>query len=54
MILITLLAIILAVLITFAVLLIGVGGSAFIIIFADVIVCALVIGWIIKRLVWKK
>lgn len=54
MIMLTILAFILIVLIVTAVVTIGVGGSVFIIIFSDVIVCALFIAWLIKRLVNKK
>lgn len=38
----------------FAVIIISVGGTAFIIIFADIIVCALFIFWILKRLFKRK
>lgn len=54
MILLTILAIILVLLTIFVVAAVGVGGSIFIVVFADVIVCALVIAWIMKRLVTKK
>ena len=37
-------------LILFAVLALSIGGTAFIIVFGDVIVCVLAIIWIIKRL----
>lgn len=38
----------------FAAIIISIGGTAFIIIFADIIVCALFIFWILKRLFKKK
>ena len=44
----------LVLLIVTAVITIVVGGGAFIIVFADLIVCALVIAWIIKRLIKKR
>lgn len=37
-------------LVLFAVLALSIGGTAFIIVFGDVIVCVLAIIWIIKRL----
>jgi hypothetical protein len=40
------------VVVTFAV--IALGGSLFIIIFGDVIVCIFIIGWLIKKLNKKK
>lgn len=53
MILITILAIIAAIMVTFAVTMISVGGAAFGILFSDVIVCvvliALFIRWLFKR-----
>ena len=54
MILLTILAIVLVLTIITAVIILGVGGGAFIIVFADLIVCALFIGWIIKRLIKRK
>ena len=54
MILLTILAIILAILIVVGVLCLSIGGAAFLIIFADVFVCALVIAFIIKKLFFKK
>lgn len=33
---------------------VAVGGSAFIIIFGDVIVCLFIIGWLIKKLNGRK
>lgn len=38
----------------FAAIIISIGGTAFIIIFADIIVCALFIFWILKRLFKKR
>lgn len=37
-----------------AVLAISVGGSAFILVFGDLILCVLIIVWIIKKLIKKK
>lgn len=54
MILLTILAIALVLVITAGVVILGVGGGAFVIIFADLIVCALVIGWMIKRLIKRR
>lgn len=54
MILLTILAIILVITIVAGVVILGVGGGAFVIVFADLFVCALVIGWIIKRLIKRK
>ena len=54
MILLTILAIILAILIVVGVLCLSIGGAAFLIIFADVFVCALVIAFIIKKRFFKK
>lgn len=54
MILFTILALTLLTLIVFTVIAVSLGGSVFIIIFGDVIVCAAIIVWIIKRLVTKK
>lgn len=48
------LAIILSILVTITALVIAVGGAGFIIIFGDVIVCILIIGWIMKKLTTKK
>ena len=50
MILFTILAIIFVLLIVSAILILSIGGSAFIIVFADVIVCAVIVGLIIKKL----
>lgn len=54
MILTTILLLTVVALTVFAVTIISVGGTAFIIIFADVIVCALSIFWILKRLFKRK
>lgn len=54
MILFTILAIMLVVLVATAIFILGVGGGAFIIVFADLIVCVLVIVWIIKRLIKRR
>ena len=50
----TILAIMAFVLIMFTVLTVAVGGAAFIIIFADVIVCVAIIVFIVKRLTGRK
>ena len=54
MILFTILSIILVMLIVTAVVILGVGGGAFIIVFADLIVRVFVIIWIIKRLIMRR
>ena len=54
MILLTILAIIFVALMIFSIIAISAGGTAFIIIFGDVIVCEIFIAWIIKRLITKK
>lgn len=54
MFLLAMLMIIACVLILFTVLVISIGGTVGIIIFADVIVCIGVILWIIKRLIMKR
>lgn len=54
MILIALLAIILFILVTIVLITVAVGGSIFIIVFADVIVCAIFIAWLIKKLSSRK
>ena len=54
MILFIILALIVALLVTITVLAISIGGTAFIIIFGDVIVCIFIILWIMKRLFGKK
>ena len=37
-----------------AVIMLSVGGAAFLIVFGDIIICALLIGWIIKKLFFRK
>lgn len=54
MVLFTIMAIIAFVLLMFTVLTISLGGVAFIILFADVIVCVAIIVWIVKRLTGRK
>ena len=54
MILFTILSIVLVMLIVTAVVVLGVGGGAFIIVFADLIVCVFVIIWIIRRLIKRR
>lgn len=41
-------------LMAFTVISIAVGGAAFIIVFADVIVCVAIMVWIVKRLIGRK
>lgn len=53
MILFILLTLILAILAVTIALTIGIGGAAFIIVFADVIVCMIVIVWLLKKL-WRR
>lgn len=53
MILLLILAIILAILVVFTIAVVSVGGAVGLIIFGDIIVCILVIGWIIKKLIFK-
>lgn len=54
MILFTILAIILITLVVFSILIIGITGASFIIVFADVIVCAVIIWWIMKTILNRK
>ena len=54
MILFTILLLILLILTVVTVLAISIGGSAFIVIFGDVIVCIFIIVWIIKKIFFKK
>ena len=54
MILFTILMITLVVLAVTAIIVLGIGGIAFIIPFADLVVCALLIAWIIKRLIKRR
>lgn len=51
MILITILALIMTLLIIIGLSAVVIGGTGFIIIFADVFVCAAIIGWIIYKLI---
>lgn len=41
-------------LVAFTVISIAMGGAAFIIVFADVIVCVAIMVWIVKRLIGRK
>lgn len=54
MILFTTLLLMLIILVVIAVIAVALGGSVFIIIFGDVIVCAFIIGWIMKKLINKR
>lgn len=54
MILFTILTIILVVMAILAVAILSIGGGVFMVIFADVIVCILLIVFIIKRIFFKK
>lgn len=54
MILFTILAIILAIITVIAILTIAIGGAGFIVIFGDLIVCAVIIGLIMKALFRKR
>lgn len=54
MVLFTILAITLVCLILFIIFVLGVGGAMFVILFADVIVCVLIIIWIMNRLTKRK
>lgn len=54
MILLAILLLTLALLILFTVFAVSVGGTAFIIIFADVIVCGVILTLIIKKIIEKK
>ena len=54
MILFTILAIMLLIVTGVAVVALGVGGAAFIVVFGDLIVCAVIIAFIIKRLIRRK
>lgn len=54
MILFTVLLVMLLLLAAFAVILLSVGGTAFVIVFGDVIVCIALIVWLIRFLVKKK
>lgn len=54
MILFTILLIITLILVTLTVLAVALGGSAFVIIFGDVIVCIVLIVWIMKKLIKRR
>lgn len=54
MILFTILLIIFLALVSFAIIAISIGGAVFTIVFADVIVCAAIIAYIMYRLFFKK
>ena len=54
MILITILTLIALLVCAFAVTAIVVGGSAFVVVFADVIVCAAILIWIIRKLINRR
>ena len=54
MILFTILLLTLVLLTVFTVAVVSAGGAIFIVLFGDVIVCALIIIWIMKRLITKR
>lgn len=54
MVLFTILTIIALFLVAFTILAVAAGGTVFIIIFGDVIVCVMIILWIMKRLIRRK
>lgn len=54
MILFSILAVITLILLVAAILIVSIGGAAFIIIFADVLVCIAILVWIMWRLIKKK
>ena len=54
MILISILAVILVILLLFSVFIISTVGAGAIVLFGDIIVCVLFIGWLIKRLIKKR
>lgn len=54
MILLTILALIVVFMLMFSIGILSMMGAAGIIIFADIIVCVLVIGWIIKKIIKKR
>lgn len=54
MILFTILLLMLILLTVITVLAISIGGSVFVVIFGDVIICIFLIVWLLKRLVTKK
>ena len=53
MILITILALIALLVTAFVVVAISIGGAAFTVVFADVIVCVVILIWIIRKLVTR-
>lgn len=54
MFLILLLLMIMLILIVLTVVVVSVGGAIGIVLFGDVIVCIIIIGWVIKKLIKKK
>lgn len=54
MILFLILSLILIALIALTIIVLAVGGTAFIVVFGDVIVCIFILAWIIKKLFFKK
>ena len=54
MILLTILSIVFILLVAVAILCASIGGTLFLIVFGDLIVCALVIAWIIKKIINRK
>jgi hypothetical protein len=54
MILFLILSLILIALIALTIIVLAAGGTAFIVIFGDVIVCIFILAWIIKKIFFKK
>lgn len=54
MILFLILTLILIALIAISIVVIAAGGTAFIVVFGDVIVCIFILAWIIKKIFFKK
>ena len=54
MILFLILSLILIALITLTIIVLAAGGTAFIVVFGDVIVCIFILAWIIKKIFFKK
>lgn len=54
MILIIILTLILVMTMAIGIALLSLGGTAFIVVFGDIVVCAFIIGWTIKRLIMRK
>lgn len=54
MITLAILTIMLVILVVASIVVLGLGGGVFIVIFGDLIVCALVLVWLIKRLFKKR